>query len=229
MLGNRFFSNDDLAIDLKDDNSVTPNDPGDGDSGDNNLQNFPVITSAELSGTDLTLDGSLDTDGLITQYRIEFFGNVAGTQDATNGEGRYYLGETTVTTDGSGDATFSNLVLSGVTLSYGDFVTATATKIDNPGQVGVDDLLAYGDTSEFAANVEITNANTPPTISLPGSALNYTENHPHSRSTPRRRSAMLRATGTAAHWRPRLAPTGRLPTDCRSSMERRASRFPVTI
>ena len=70
------------------------------------------------------------------------------------------------------------MVLSGVTLSYGDFVTATATKIDNPGQVGVDDLLAYGDTSEFAANVEITNANTPPTISLPGSALNYIENQP---------------------------------------------------
>ncbi len=77
------------------------------------FQNFPVITQADLSGTDLTLSGTLDTDGLSTQYRIEFFGNASGTEDPTNGEGRFYLGSTTVTTDGSGDATFSNVTLSG--------------------------------------------------------------------------------------------------------------------
>ncbi len=139
VIGNLVFSNSGLGIDLGT-GGVTANDADDGDTGANNLQNFPVITSAELSGTDLTLAGSLNTDGLSTQYRIEFYGNANGSEDASGyGEGSVYLGTTTVTTDGSGDATFSNVVLSGVTLSVGDHVTATATKIDDPGQVGVDD------------------------------------------------------------------------------------------
>ncbi len=157
VLGNTIHSNANLGIDLGT-NGVSLNDSGDGDGGANNRQNFPVISSAELSGTDLTLNGSLDTDGLNTQYRIEFFGNPAGTQDASHGEARAYLGFVTVTTDGAGDATFSNVTLSGVTLSLGDYVTATATVIDDAGQVGVDDQLAYGSTSEFAANVAVNTA-----------------------------------------------------------------------
>ena len=141
---------------------VTANDDGDVDTGANDLQNFPVITLAELDGTDLTLSGTLDTDSASTQYHIEFYGNAAGTEDATNGEGRVYLGSATVTTDASGDATFANVTLSGVTLSAGDYVTATATKIEDAGQVGIDDRLAYGSTSEFAVNVVIVPANNAP-------------------------------------------------------------------
>ena len=159
VLGNEIYDNGALGIDL-DSDGVTANDADDADAGANDLQNFPVITFAELNGTDLTLNGSLDTDGLATQYRIEFFGNAAGTEDATNGEARVYLGAVTVTTDGSGDATFSGITLSGITLTAGDFVTATATRIVDPAQVGIDDALAYGSTSEFAVNVVITDADT---------------------------------------------------------------------
>ncbi|KPK34237.1 MAG: hypothetical protein AMK70_08090, partial [Nitrospira bacterium SG8_35_1] len=159
LLGNTIYGNTDLGIDI-DNDGVTANDADDADSGANNSQNFPVITVADLSGTDLTVSGILDTDGLNTQYRIEFFGNADGVQDPTNGEGSVYLGTTTVTTDGSGDASFTDVVLSGVTLSAGDYVTATATKIDDPGQVGVDDSLAYGDTSEFAVNFAIVGADS---------------------------------------------------------------------
>ena len=127
-LRNRIYSNGALGIDLAGD-GVTNNDADDADPGVNNLQNFPQITSAVLVGTDLTLAGSLDTDGVSTEYRIEFYGNVSGTQDPTHGEGRYYLGTTTVTTDGSGDASFTGITLSGITLAVGDYVTATATRI----------------------------------------------------------------------------------------------------
>ena len=108
------------------------------------------------------MSGTLDTDGpLNTQYRVEFFGNVSGTQDLANGEARYYLGTTTVTVDGSGDGSFTNVVLNGVSLADGDFVTATATRIDNPGSVSTDDLDAYGDTSEFAANFAVLSEQAP--------------------------------------------------------------------
>ena len=177
-LGNEVYDNDALGIDFGND-GVSSNDLDDVDTGANNLQNFPVISTAELDGTDLTLGGSLDTDGVSTQYRIELFGNAVGTQDVTNGEARVYLGTVTVTTDASGDATFSNLTLSGVTLSEGDYVTATATKIENAGQVGVDDLLAYGATSEFATNVAIVHVDVAPVIndlttSVAEDALNTT-------------------------------------------------------
>src|SRR5207253_3227805 len=44
VLGNELFSNGGLPIDLNDD-GVTANDACDADTGPNNLQNFPVITS----------------------------------------------------------------------------------------------------------------------------------------------------------------------------------------
>ena len=163
VLGNVIHSNGTLGIDIAT-NGATANDSNDGDSGANNVQNFPLITSAVVSGTDLTLSGSLDTDGASTQYRLEFFGIPSGSEDATGfGQGNVYLGFTNVTTDGSGDVTFSNVVLSGVTLVSGDSVTATATRITDAGQIGIDDAAAFSDTSEFAANVTVT----PPAISVP--------------------------------------------------------------
>ncbi|MFV8570620.1 DUF4347 domain-containing protein, partial [Marinobacter sp. SBS5] len=163
VLGNQIHSNSGLGIDLGT-SGVTSNDSGDGDSGANDLQNYPIVTTADLTGTNLTLSGTLDTNGVSAGYRVEFFGNTAGTQDATNGEGRFYLGSTQVTTDVNGDASFTDVTLGGVTLSEGDYVTATATRIDDAGQMGSDDQLAYGDTSEFAANVVIANGNNAPEL-----------------------------------------------------------------
>ena len=156
LLGNSIYANVGPGIDLNGDGALPP-DGNDVDGGSNNTQNFPVITSASLSGTDLTISGLLDTDGLNTQYRIEFFGNTAGTKDATYGEGRFFLDTITVTTDGLGDAVFNNVTLTGIALGTADYVTAVATRIIDPLQVGIDDQLAYGDSSEFAASYDVPN------------------------------------------------------------------------
>ncbi|MEL7497637.1 MAG: LamG-like jellyroll fold domain-containing protein [Planctomycetota bacterium] len=165
IVGNSIYGNSSIGIDLAAStiaDGVSLNDTNDIDGGGNQRQNFPVITQAELSGSSLLLSGSLDTDGATTQYRIDFFGNAAGTQDPTHGEGQYYLGTTMVTTNGSGDAIFTNVLLNGVTLVDSDFVTATATRIDDSGQLGTSDVLAFGDTSEMAANFAITTSVSSP-------------------------------------------------------------------
>ncbi|MDJ0779659.1 MAG: DUF4347 domain-containing protein, partial [Gammaproteobacteria bacterium] len=170
ILGNSIHSSTEQGIDLGF-NGVTNNDNNDSDGGENNLQNFPVISEAGLSGSNLILSGTLDTDGNNAQYHIEFFGNPSGTQDPGNGEARYFLGATTITTNGSGDGSFNNIVLGGVTLNVGDYVTATATRIDTPAQVGSNDLLAYGDTSEFGQNFAIGAGNTAPTFGVGDGAV----------------------------------------------------------
>ena len=117
---NSIHSNGGLGIDLGT-NGVTPNDTGDPDTGANNLQNFPVLTSATQGSTDI--EGSLNsTDS--TQFTIEFFSNTA-CDPSNHGEGETYLGSTTVTTDGTGNVSFS--VSFGTTVPVGQFITATAT------------------------------------------------------------------------------------------------------
>jgi Right handed beta helix region len=125
--GNRFlfnsiFSNDGLGIDLSNaaDDGVTPNDAGDGDSGGNELQNFPVLTSAldDGDGT-VTVSGTLDSEP-DTTYRISLFANSA-CDPSGHGEGESFQAIENVTTDGTGHADFT------VPIFEGGFITALAT------------------------------------------------------------------------------------------------------
>ena len=124
---NRIFSNDNLGIDLAP-VGVTPNDSGDGDSGVNNLQNFPVITFVNALSSSVNIQGTLNSAANQT-YTLEFFGNTG--VDATGfGEGRNFLGSVQVTTNASGNATFNQTFA--VSLSTtGSWVTATATDVNN--------------------------------------------------------------------------------------------------
>lgn len=136
--GNSIYDNGEIGIDLMPntwDFGSTPNDLMDADSGANGLQNFPVIASATLMGGATLIDGSLQS---ITnqEFSIEFF--VSPTCDASGfGQGQTYLGATTVTTDGSGEALIA--VSLPVNLPDGSVLTATATRIES------------GETSEFSA------------------------------------------------------------------------------
>jgi hypothetical protein len=124
-----------LGIDLSPD-GVNPNDAGDADTGANNRQNFPVVTSAVLTGGgNINIAGTLNSTAN-TSFRVEFF--TSGTCDPSGfGEGGSLVGPASVTTDAAGDASF-NMNISPTDISVGNFITATATN------------MTTGDTSEFS-------------------------------------------------------------------------------
>ena len=126
---NSVFSNVGPGIDLGLD-GPTANDLGDSDAGANNLQNKPVITSAKNASGKTTISGKLNSNPNRT-FKVEFFSNPAGTD-----EGKIFVGQKSVTTDGSASATFSFSPASKAAL--GQNITATAT---DPA----------GNTSEFSA------------------------------------------------------------------------------
>ena len=161
ILSNAIFANGGLGIDLGTD-GVTPNDSL-GHNGPNNYQNFPILTAVVTSGGTTTLSGTLNSTPNAT-FTVQFFANAAPDPSGF-GEGQQYLGQTGVTTDGSGNASFS------VTLStpplVGQFFTTTAT---DPA----------GNTSEFSQDISsgttVTNTNDSGPDSLRQAILNANAN-----------------------------------------------------
>ena len=133
ILGNSIFSNVVLGINLANNDNVTPNDLGDADTGPNNLQNYPKITSVTAAGGNVTISGSLNSTASTT-FRLEYFTN-AMANASLFGEGQTFLGFSDVTTDGTGNATYN--VTFPLVAPIGP-ITATATDPD-------------GNTSEFSA------------------------------------------------------------------------------
>jgi hypothetical protein len=145
---NSFFSNTGLGINLLPPpvgtiDGVTPNDTNDPDEGGNHLQNFPVISSATVTGSTRNITGTLNS-AANTQYRIEYFSSASCNAASPNdyGEGQTYLGAQDVTTVGN-DVSFT---FHPTTLIAGQFITATATD-------------PLGNTSEFSQCVAV-NAGT---------------------------------------------------------------------
>jgi Ca2+-binding RTX toxin-like protein len=138
ILNNAIYNNATLGIDLEGD-GLTPNDGNDSDTGANNRQNFPVISTVDIqsSGTKLHLAGTLKSTPS-RAFDLEFF-STRPLEPADVGEGPTIIGQTTVTTNASGNATF-NVTFSGTISSFASF-TATAT--DN----------VTHDTSEFSIPV----------------------------------------------------------------------------
>ena len=122
-----------LGIDLGLDGATT-NDAGDPDTGANNLQNYPDIASATGSLVSTKVTGTLDS-AASTAFTLQFFASSA-CDPSSHGEGATFLGSFSVTTNGSGLATYSNQSLP-TGGSGGQYITATAT---DPG----------GNTSEFS-------------------------------------------------------------------------------
>ena len=138
---NSIFANDDLGIDLGG-GGVDTNDfnfseemPPDTDGGPNGHQNYPQITGVEVFAsegieTDVTaqLYSTPNTDFTIDYYSSN------GCDPSGNGEGRFFEGSITATTDDSGFADASAFFGQ----MQGTEVTATATDQET------------GDTSEFS-------------------------------------------------------------------------------
>ena len=136
--GNSIYNHGWMGLHLGSGSGPTPNDLGDGDTGSNNLQNYPVLFAATTNGAQVQIAGSLNSTAN-TAFRIEFFANPSP-NSLGYGEGQQYLGYVTVTTDAGGNASFAAPFA--VTLAEGDSLTATATN------------LSTNDTSEFAQNVQ---------------------------------------------------------------------------
>jgi hypothetical protein len=155
--GNSIFDNGRLdpfstsfpGIDLGNSWGVTPNDPLDTDAGPNNLQNYPLITSASALIGKTKIEGTLNSTPSKT-FTLDFYSN-AQADPSGYGEGEIYLGAATVATDLNGDVSFSVTVP--VAVASGRFITATATD-------------AEGNTSEFSGqSPPVVQDTTPPVIS----------------------------------------------------------------
>ncbi|MBZ0280115.1 MAG: SBBP repeat-containing protein [Anaerolineae bacterium] len=142
ILGNFIFGNVGIGIDLNGD-GITPNDTGDGDTGANNLQNYPVLTEVLSSAGVTAISGTFNSLPNTT-FRLEFFANP--TCDSSGyGEGQIYLGFASLTTDGDGNQSF--MVGLNVNVPVGQFITATASANSSS-------------TSEFSACIPVTAGST---------------------------------------------------------------------
>jgi hypothetical protein len=139
--GNSIYSNGQLAIDLGGSpGGVTLNDAGDGDAGANDLQNFPVLTSVSEGAGMTQIAGTLNSTPNAT-FTLDFYANSA-CDPSGYGEGETYIGSASVTTDGGGNAGFSETFTFALA---GRAVTATAT---NPGGSTSEFSLCFGQDSD---------------------------------------------------------------------------------
>jgi CSLREA domain-containing protein len=136
ILSNSIFANG-LGIDLGGDLESTANDAGDADAGANRLQNKPTLSSAKTASGTTTVKGALNSRPN-EFYTVQFFSSPSG------GQGRTFVGQKVVKTDGSGKASFTFSPASKV--AVGQRVTATATRTKT------------GDTSEFSGARTVTSS-----------------------------------------------------------------------
>jgi parallel beta-helix repeat protein len=159
---NAISANGALGIDLAGD-GVTPNHVG-FLAGPNNFQNYPERLDASSDGTTTTVHGNLNNNDPAAagkDFTVEFFVNTVP-DGSGHGQGEQFLrvqsspdgsamvnpdGSATVHTDGAGNTPIFTVVLEGTT--PGQYVTATATDPQD-------------NTSEFSADVAITDASSGP-------------------------------------------------------------------
>jgi CSLREA domain-containing protein len=137
----------------------TLNDINDADAGANLLQNYPFLSSAFRTGSQIHVEGGLN--GLPnTAYTVEFFASAAP-DSSGYGEGQQSLQQLPVTTNSAGDALYAvDLPSAASTL----WITATAT---DPS----------GNTSEFSS-AELVGTSVDVSIAITEAADPVTANTP---------------------------------------------------
>lgn len=137
--GNSIHDNDGLAIDALND-GPTANDDRDSDRGWDEMQNYPVLTSAVSRGDSVQVSGTLGS-ALGQRFRVDVYGDLA-CDPSGHGEARWYLGSIdSVATDSVfGQAAFSAVLPS----PSPEMLYLSATAVDSAGN-----------TSELAACLAI--------------------------------------------------------------------------
>jgi len=146
--GNRIYGNTGMGIDLADSatgidvGTVNANDPMDVDNGVNAFQNFPVPTLASTNGVQTSVNFTYGSYALGGPFHIDAY--ASSTCDANgHGEGRVYLGSTTVFTDIGGSASGTLAGLPATTV--GHYITLVAT-----------DQSLFSNSSEFSACLPVS-------------------------------------------------------------------------
>ncbi|MDQ3281512.1 MAG: DUF11 domain-containing protein, partial [Acidobacteriota bacterium] len=142
---NTIYANADLAIDLAND-GVTGNDTNDGDTGANNLQNFPVISEANYSAGSITVKASLNSSAGVSTNN--FILDVYKASSDTVPQALAYLGNSGCLAGPIlSNATFA--VPAGVA-TVGDKIVVTATAYSDAC------TIASEGTSELSAAATVT-------------------------------------------------------------------------
>ena len=141
--GNRIYSNGGLGIELGGPSyfGVTANDAGDADMGPNQLQNYPILTSAAARSATTTITGTFHS-APNRAYIVDIYRGTSP-DPSGHGEGQSYVGTTSLSTDANGNGSFT---MSDSGNFAGQYFSATATD------------ATTGDTSEFSSALLATNA-----------------------------------------------------------------------
>ena len=110
----------DMSIDLEN-NGRTPNDAGDGDTGSNGLQNFPLFLDASLAGSTLTTHFNVDSASVAGTLgiRVELFRS-----DPTGAQRLLALGSQCFA---GNSLTAAAMTIAGAPINIGDKLVGTAT------------------------------------------------------------------------------------------------------
>ena len=136
---NNIFGNEDLNVDLGGD-GTTANDPGDGDAGANDVQNYPWLLSATPAGEINAILNSIPS----SSFTVEFFVSQSCDGDESL---RLSVSPMQFNTDGDGNVLVSTKVQAPDSLDYGQFVISTATD-------------SQGNTSEYSNCVPVDDDNS---------------------------------------------------------------------
>ena len=139
IVSNSVFDNKCIGIGLAND-GVTQNHKINPVFGPNNFQNYPVLEKAIAQTSNTQIIGSLKSVPS-TSFLIQFFSN-----PKKDREGQTQIGQTTVSTNGKGKASFNVLVSS---VAQGTFIVSTATRLN------AQELTT--DTSEFSKPIKVKN------------------------------------------------------------------------
>ncbi len=133
-LSNSIYENAGLGINLG--SGPTPNHAP-GTAGPNDFQNYPVLSSGQADGTVTYIKGTL-TESPNSTYLVQIFSSPTA-DPSSFGQGKTLVDQIQVTTDDSGNGSFT---ASGLATSPGSYLAATATSL-------------AGDTSEFSQDIQV--------------------------------------------------------------------------